>query len=224
MKPLTNQIRARGEEIEGAYESMPSDECDFHGDGSVHSFKNIDESDYCVGEIRSMPFESQEELLSFNDNNYPDVVNWRCGIHVHYSFKTELAYQFLMKKAFHVYLKQRLREFGEQNKLNKDSEFWKRLAGLNQWCLDKHHPKLQIHDTSKSSYRYTFINYCYDLHKTMEIRVLPAFQRSDLAHKALVELESIINDYLATCKPMRKKIRRVTCMTVRKTEVLELCV
>ena len=51
--------------------------------------------------------------------------------------------------------------------------------------------------THKSADRYTFLNFCWGLHGTLENRMLPMFNESRIAVSAVHEFIDIVNSYLA---------------------------
>ena len=150
------------------------------------------------GEIASPILESKEKINEFMLNNYPDIHNDTCGRHDHFSFKRDkLDVNLLTRKEFHIYLKQRLIEFGTINKINSGSRFWKRLNG-SYYCKDEFKPEQQLRLCND---RYTHINFCsYRKFGTVEFRLSNIFDKKEISVKYTDELYDIINSWLKSQK------------------------
>lgn len=147
-----------------------------------------------------MPETEMEEWLDSNEDAILRT-NQTCGMHVHVGNMTMQEYGVLMDEKFHNFLKTELLLWGKKVGIREGSSFWRRLEGRNTFCKDEFRPEEQKHDRSKSGQRYCFINYCWRLHGTMEVRILPCFQRPDLRVKGFKEVMRIIHTYLADNKP-----------------------
>jgi hypothetical protein len=130
-------------------------------------------------------------------NGYPDKVNETCGLHVHISVPTVGAYEALATERFYNFMKFSLRVWAKKNKVSSSHRFWHRLAGKNTYCEDNFQPEDQIFDTYKSSARYAIINYCFSCHGTMEVRVLPMFDKPKLAVSAVKNILWTTNKFLS---------------------------
>lgn len=149
------------------------------------------------GELVSEPMKP-EQLREWQQSqgNYPDYVNRTCGYHVHTSTVNNRYMCIIMNRQFHDYLKTKATQWGHRLHI-KNEEFWKRLDGENTFCHDRYKAYEQIVATEHyHDDRYTFVNYCFSLHKTMEIRVAPAFKQAQIATRWLEFCESIVNKYI----------------------------
>jgi hypothetical protein len=180
-----------GVELEGGWSARPDV---LYSDGSV----SIDAK--YVGETCSQPFKDLRKLKKWLFKNYPVAVNESCGLHVHISLKNNLLYSKLMSKEFHEYFKEELRKFIELNKnkcdVNDISNLLKRLHGCNRFCKDAFYADVQANVNYKDSCRFTHINYCYRLHKTVEFRVLCMFKSKRFAFEAIKVIVKCVNEYL----------------------------
>lgn len=186
-----------GVELEGGWNHEPEH---FHEDRSV---SNLGGYNY-HGESNSDPLKP-ELIEGWILRNYPDEANASCGLHVHVSFTSKLKYMRLMDKKFQTYFLNALRIWGETENIKKEigraghkvrAPFWARLEGNNTYCAtDGINSDLQAIMTSKGRCRYKALNFCYSLHGTLEIRVLPVFKQKELAVKAVKEVLRIINAY-----------------------------
>jgi hypothetical protein len=165
-------------------------ECDCNSDGGED------------GEIVSNIIKAEEIEKWFNDNEMAiGETNRSCGIHVHVGGLTMVEYGILMEVPFHLYLKTELLKWGEEMNIRRGSQFFQRLEGTNTYCRDKFNPQQQKMDLEKTSVRYCFVNYCWALHGTLEIRVLPSFQKHSLRSKAVDKVIDIIHSYINKNKP-----------------------
>ena len=156
-----------------------------------------EESDL-IGEIASAPL-LKKEVKNWILSNYPDQTNSTCGIHVHLSFCSDVDYSQLMTHEFYDYFLAKMEKWGNKNKINEGSAFWRRLEG-STYCNKKFIPDQQTYNNGD---RYTHINYCYSKYGTLEIRLLPAFQKSCLAVSAVREIIKIVNEYLRQHKAQK---------------------
>lgn len=149
------------------------------------------------GEIHSEPV-SQEALERWVDNNYPDKMDSTCGIHVHISTNgNHLSYGKLMSKKFWNYYLKRYNEWGIANNINEGSRFWNRLDGNCFYAKRRFNPLRQYRARYREQSRYSFLNYCYSMHGTLESRLLPTFNEPRIAKSAIIEFIDIVNSYLA---------------------------
>ena len=156
-----------------------------------------DEEEGMDGELPSPPLNVQE-LMSYQNRsgNYPTYVNHTCGFHVHASLINRKVMAVLMDRSFHDYLKEQSKVWGK-NMRCKNKQFWERIDGENTFCHDRYRGFEQIMATEHyHEDRYTFVNYCYNLHKTVEIRVAPAFKQSKMASLWVKFVYDIINKFL----------------------------
>lgn len=145
----------------------------------------------------------ENQLKGWFDGNEDAILktNHTCGMHVHVGNIGHMEYGMLMSENFHDFLKAEVIKWGKEHKIKEDSALWKRLQGGNTYCRDSFKAEQQKMDTDKNSSRYCFINYCWALHGTIEIRLLPAFQKHELRYKAVSKVIDIIHTYLDNNKP-----------------------
>ncbi len=153
-------------------------------------------SEYYQGESRSDICYSFEEVREYVLKNYPIKSNGSCGLHIHLSFKKPLYYALLMEQSFNIYFLKELEDWGLRANI-QSKNFWKRLRGDNdRYCARSFRPESQVWRQSKSDNRYTQLNYCYGLKKTLEFRLLPMFKDHDLAVTAIKKVMEITEEYL----------------------------
>jgi len=177
--------RLIGLELEGAWNRYINER--IRTDVSVNARGDM------VGEIGSPPMRLPQALIWMREN-YPDVVNASCGLHVHVSLN-DLDTARLTDPKFYEMFQQRFTEWGERNKIK--GTFWTRLKGKNRYCKNNFVPYQQL---SGNGDRYTQINFCsYRKYKTVECRMLPAFKNVETSQLAVIEFVKIVQDYLKSC-------------------------
>jgi hypothetical protein len=161
---------------------------------------------YNTGEVASNPI-SPRYAPRWVRKAYPDTHNQTCGLHIHTSFKSIKDYKKLMDKKFYEFFLKRFKKWGEERKLPSNHPFWPRLRGENRFCYEGFIPEEQVqikvkNDGNRRSnvtgkeIRRTHLNYCYELHRTLECRMLPMFETPELANEAIEEYIQCIEDYL----------------------------
>jgi len=153
------------------------------------------ESDNVDGEMVSPPLHS-EDLPQWTRENYPEATNTTCGAHQHTSFKRMKYYSIVMCKGFQEYMHIGLMAWAKETGIREGSAFYKRINGDVHWCKDMYDAYQQIQTSDKDDCRYRIINYCWRLHGTMEVRVLPAFQNVEYTVSAQKELTRLIEQYI----------------------------
>lgn len=172
-----HNIKSIGVELEGAWDSRPPS-ASIYGDGSVEV-----SGAYRSGEIQS-PGMQWDALKPWIVANYPHHVDRSCGLHIHVMLTTLGAYMGTMEKGFISFLKKKLKQFGRDEHIPIGSNFWYRLDGRNHYCRDLFHADAQAVAEDKVSERYAMVNWCFKLHGTIEIRVLPMWTDSAQALRA----------------------------------------
>lgn len=163
-------------------------EADVTGDGSIAgSLATRAQS----REIRTKPGTISHAVKQLLDL-YPDEADYSCGMHVHVSFADPLYLTQLMTKEFFEYFRARWATWGEAQGFLPTSNFFRRLRGGNSYC------KINTPNPNPFSVdRYRQLNFSsYSVHKTLECRLLPMFRDSRHAVAAVVELMSMIYDWL----------------------------
>ena len=168
-------------------------ECDY--DCGCDVDHNCGRTENRDGEMVSPPIETKD-LTQWIRDNHPVKTNTTCGSHRHRSFKRIKYYSILMDRTFNIFLVNRLRLWGKSVGVREGSALFRRLNGDVHWCKNEYDGYNQISTSSKEDCRYRIVNYCFKLHETIEIRVLPAFQDVELTVSAQKELGSIMDDYI----------------------------
>jgi len=251
---LLNHIRRIGLEIEGAWKALPPSPLHtikYDGSLSVDDYFTRDPcvfqclscgSDYSAAhgcpdhqlvyhdicaEIASKPFGTVNQALQWMEEYYPTKTNKSCGIHIHTSFHSDLDYMRLMDKEFWKFFKLQWQRFGKLKRIRPNTQFWKRLAGENTYCLARFDPQNQAEQqTNYPNCRYNQLNYCYGKHGTLELRLLPTFSKVDLALDAFDFWVKIVESYL-TCYSVKPERNTRIIHEVEETidrEVIEICV
>lgn len=184
-----------GVELEGGWQQDPrelleySHLVDVKGDGSVSRALAPH-----VGEVTVGPYDRLDRLEDAMLHCYPHKVDKSCGMHVHTSFDRPTILR-LCSPAFFEHFKSFWAAWGKKNKIAKVSPFWSRLAGRNRYC---HLPvKDECYGWQTFSH-YSMLNFgAYAEHGTLECRLLPMFQKKDIALKAARALVECYESYLA---------------------------
>jgi hypothetical protein len=195
------RINKIGVELEGGWNYEPPHS--FQEDGSVET-----ETDY-EGETVSPPCRTKSELKDWIRKNYPDEINRTCGMHIHVSFRSEADYNRLMTKKFYTAFLENAKEWGLENKINEGSAFWHRLEGKNSFCkllttkdgrFKISTVKRQANAHDKGGPRYFQLNFCKNVHNTLECRLFPTFQKKKIAESAVDFFYNLVENYLSQFK------------------------
>jgi hypothetical protein len=123
---------------------------------------------------------------------YPDKTDPSAGMHIHMSFQRPLDIGILNTTQFLDYFRQRWTEWGTRLAVHRDSEFWKRLKGENNYCAVPY-----VATSFNGGDRYRQINWAaYAAHGTIEMRMLPLFRDARIAVSAIEEWVAIVEDYI----------------------------
>jgi hypothetical protein len=163
-----------------------------HNDGSI-----LEECGYCASEYVSKPC-TLSEAIEFINDCYPDNVNSSMGYHIHLSVNSIDEYSLLMTKEFFEYIKLAMFKFLETLKGTEDYQLLKkRLDGDNRYCyMVFNNPMQQIINIGYDGVRYSMLNFCFNKHKTFELRILPMFKNKNNCIKALEFYYKVVNIYL----------------------------
>jgi hypothetical protein len=189
-----------GVEVEGRYTpcNFATLESIFSGevDGSIPN--SLLDSDMIRHEFRTRPG-TLSHCINQLAEIYPDEADNLCGLHVHFSFMNNLSISYLASEKFFSYLRARFNEWGKSLRLHPNSDFYKRLVGLNSYCF----PNTK-EDLLKDIYtydRYRQVNFCsFSKFETVEFRLLPMFRDKELAVSAIYELYDIVETFLSEQK------------------------
>lgn len=184
-------INLVGVELEGGWDHAPER---MIRDGSVN-FPRALNVQY-PGEIPSPPFPFTDALKKWIKENYPPHVNETCGFHIHVSFTRLFYYQVLMSKKFFDFFLKEAKKWGEDQGVTNEA-FWNRLNGRVHFCAPAYHPDEQAAARGKGPARYSALNYCFSLHKTIESRLMPMFETPDEAWEAVKFTVNTMRRYLA---------------------------
>ena len=149
-----------------------------------------------VGEISSKKLKINE-VENFILNNYPDEVNSTCGLHIHMSFKNDKKdYAILATKEFYNFFLDEIESWADNRKINKGSRFYKRLEGV-QYSKREFLAENQLNENSEYSDRYAHLNFCYNKHRTLEIRCGNMFDNKEISVEYVHAVIDIVNYYLS---------------------------
>ena len=206
-------INKMGLELEGAWLGKhripPFKDVSIKHDGSVYYSQPLDGSYYIhYGELVSEPLDP-EELAEWGYKHCPTHANDSAGTHIHVSLKSKSMYACLLTPSFQKVL---MAEYSRYNDLFIESDpdtynrFKIRLAGTNRYCKKGYKGLSQVTMTTRGSERYHQVNYCFKLHGTMEIRVLPCTDNKDFIKGIILLTRDVIEDFIAR-EHVTKKIR-----------------
>lgn len=153
------------------------------------------------GELPSLPLEIKE-WENWIRQSYPSHVNSTCGMHVHMSFRTIMAYQRTMAPEFVKTVLAEFQKWAEVKSLPTEHPLWGRLAGNSEYCQHLFFADDQAKWTRKeyehhaAKHRYTVVNWCYSRYGTVEVRLLPMMDTIDLAVDAIKHLMLVTNAFL----------------------------
>lgn len=212
---MTRFVDKVGVELEGFYTNEDYSRISYAVEHTDNSFRTTKPGFRNREFIPERPFtlaggeeiEGKLRLKNWIKQNYPSLVNYQCGFHVHISLQNPEHYRLLMTEEFYNFYLEKYALWGKINKVPKNALFWKRLEGK---VLGKNRNRMnfakrlfssknvadQIHGRGD---RYCHLNFAYSKYRTMESRMLPMFKTPELAYLAVLELVRIIEQYLFTC-------------------------
>ena len=229
------QLSRVGVELEGGWEDPPqgmfpdgSVEISGHSpydNSSCEDHGNYNCSDCCPspvsGEVASQPYplRSIELLYDWIRNIHPETVNGSCGFHIHISVGSVSLYNVLLYKEFYGGLIPCLYAWGKKNSITS-SRFWGRLEKGGQYCgLGT---SVSLDRSSIDRDRYKQVNYCWEKHGTVELRVFPMFRDSNTTISALKMYLEYAERYLR--KYVSKRVPAVRYKTVVSRQPLRMLV
>ncbi len=213
-----NRINLVGVELEGGWYKLPG-ELKPQRDGSV-SFNDSDPYEKVVlikhiGEIPLPPL-GVKEFPATMKLYYPSYVNKTCGMHVHLSTNKAFSYQRLMVNrpfSYPATIVEYISRWAKAEKLPKAHPIWPRLENKNEYCQHLFQAEEQIKTTEKDfnhsrvGHRYTVIGYCWSRYRTVECRLLPMMETAEQGIRAVQEIISITNAFLAISKEREPKLK-----------------
>ena len=194
-----------GVELEGTWFDEPLDANIMQReDGSVEYHGDDDDSRWHTGEyvfadpMNILPFKNWESVIR---NCYPDDVNRTCGGHFHTSWTDMRFYSILMDQEFAWECVDHMRNWAvEENQYGRTNlnstgqeRLFNRLDGHEDYTKMRLEPELQIHGSGD---RYTFFNFPYEKHTTIECRFLPQFEQPDTYIKAVHEILGFMENWV----------------------------
>lgn len=201
----THKWLKMGVELEGAWDKDPRTVAKDvkgaagKGDQSVHGLPGQ------MGEITTFPHDDLGMLLEDIKKLHPVYTNFSAGLHIHASF-SDLDLTMLTSEDFWRYFKKRWQEWGErwEGKMSREekAQFWDRYhcrsENAKRYCKDQFMPGQQLTAFAHDD-RYTQLNFVsYKKFKTLECRLLPAFQNPEITVAAIEELSEIYDTFLHT--------------------------
>lgn len=200
-----NIISQIGIELEGAWpnttiheiesSSLPITGC---ADGSLSGRLPLDHSWW---EIQTEPvaYENLSTLWKTIDTYAPKHYNHTCGLHIHTSFISDDLYSIVASKSFVLHMRKELTQFywnlvrnGQHSDeiLRVAERFLHRLEGNNSYC--KREVKIIPQLFDNGGQRYSFLNYCYSKHQTLECRVFPMMPAPLIKEAVRFYLEALL--------------------------------
>lgn len=224
-----NRVARVGVELEGGWVKLPPNVGALEHDGSVFKcpVKGVQIPPIAgmpVGELASEPIEPIR-VADWMRKNYPTHVDATCGLHVHMSFKSALYYAWLMDADFQTTMGWYLEEFGREERLSPVHPLWPRVRGESKHCKFLFWADMQTqrrqknHNMEAEGNRYTAINYCFGLHKTLECRLLPMFTDVNQAIRAVHRVMEVTNASLTVLA--RKEGRLSSSLKLRDEQYVE---
>ena len=152
--------------------------------------------------------------------NYPTSTNASCGGHFHISFNDLRCYSIAQSlkmyqqfcKALMAWATENLTEAGRKSVRN-------RITG-HRYCEIGHDADNQVIGQGN---RYHHFNFCYPAHQTMEVRILPMFQKADTYIKAVKFstnwIDSFIKNTIKGQRPIKEKISSNMKGRIKKSDV-----
>lgn len=214
-KSPTGKALTIGIELEGGWECTPNSEkmiYSMHEDGSVDldedpcgECEGCDNSNRCenngsncnyIGELVSpvLKLSEWEEWVRYC---YPDEFNSSCGTHIHIGLNNTSAYENLCCEEFNDYFLRELKAWGKRSKIT-NTNFWSRINGDNTMCatIFSGREQIRVQDDNYPDCRYRMLNFQYNKHGTVEVRILPVFRNVEVEIKAINAVIRIINSWL----------------------------
>ena len=207
-----NRIALIGVELEGGWTTIPKGlrREDFVRDGSLDPLARLHPEAF-VMELPS-PALDQEAMETWMRNHWPQIIDVTCGMHVHVSFKSSLAYSKTVREEYPGTIVTYMRKWAEGERLPKTNPIWDRLDDKSEFCQHKFFGDDQLrntrkdHDRHRKGHRYTVVNHCWGRQPTAECRLLPMFSDAEQGIRAMQEVVSITNRFLAATARQERRV------------------
>lgn len=210
-----NRVAQVGVELEGGWTTIPKGlrREDFIRDGSLDPLQRA-HPEAMVNELPSPPLEP-DAMAKWMRANWPQIIDETCGMHVHVSFKTSLAYSKVVREEYPGTIVEYFKRWAENERIPKSNPIWPRLEGKSTYCQHMFFGDLQIantrkdHDKVRKGHRYTVVNFCWGRGiPTAECRLLPMFEDVEQGIRAMREVVNITNRFLAaTARQGRRRMK-----------------
>jgi hypothetical protein len=212
-----------GIELEGCWGGKPGESpFDFplKQDVSVHQIGNHPH----VGEAATPSPINRREAPAWIKKHWPIAQDERCGMHAHVSvINPAVNYGRLQSREFFDLLLKNLEEWGAKAIPDRENIFWYRMGvhgdgPKNRFCRRIFDPSTQMKLKDKTdNSRRALLNYCWEMHKTLECRVWPVFAEGpEVAASSVEVFFTTVEDFLAE----RERIERDGFRTsVRPTRI-----
>lgn len=195
-----SHIKAVGFEIEGGWDgkegTSPFKDITLIRDGSING-QSLDgappidpvHAGEAVSPILTWEKDDWQKWLT---DHWPDAdakhrTNRTCGFHIHTSFHSMKDYMLLSQKSFLYELRTLFMETGKSMKIHNKHVFWERMEGLNRFCPLEFDTTKQMNLVRGNHHgrneRYGWLNFCWGVYQTIELRSLPTFRDLKLGLK-----------------------------------------
>jgi hypothetical protein len=207
-----NRIYRIGIELEGGWTKLPPGCRGLQHDGSIQGLqREMGDPELTIGELANGPM-TMEEWPKWLKANYPQRVNATCGMHVHLSPITALAYSRVMDPSYPGTVVAYIRQWAEKQGLPSEHPIWPRLKNKSMYCQHLYMADDQVrnvtkdHNRERQGHRYTIINYCHGRYGTFECRLLPMFDTVKQAESVVQELVDITNAFLRVTRKRESRL------------------
>lgn len=207
-----NRVALIGVELEGGWTTLPEGlrRESFVRDGSLDPLQRAHPEAF-VSELPSPPLD-ETAMATWMRAHWPQVIDATCGMHVHVSFKTSLAYSRVVREEYPGTIITCIKKWAEGERIPSSNPIWDRLAGKSEYCQHVFHGDDQLRNVSKDhnktrrGHRYTVVNFCWGRQPTAECRLLPMFNDAEQGIRAMREVVNITNRFLAATAKSERKI------------------
>jgi hypothetical protein len=134
-------------------------------------------------------------------------------MHIHVSFRDARHYAVLAdSEAYQNTVIDEFKKWATAEGFPASHHIWSRLNGQNEYCQHKFWPKLQMQPTKKdydhhrTGCRYTAINYCFGVNRTLECRLLPMMETKEQGVRAVKEFLTITNACLVALRQKEERL------------------
>ena len=165
-----------------------------------------------IGELPSQAM-ARGQLANWMRTFYPSHVNETCGMHMHMSFGRPLTYQRLMTPVYPATVIRHMTRWAQKEALASTHPLWPRLRGESEYCQHVFNADDQVkwtggkdYDHHRKGHRYSVVAYRWPTHQTVEIRLLPMFEKWDQALRAIEEQLNITEAFLIATKRREEKV------------------